>query len=91
VIPIYKAGQEDVPANYRPIATLEFLSKVYEKTIFNKMVKFFTKFNIIRKQQYGFGQGLSTGDALLRYTDSVYDSLENSRYMMSVFFRFFQS
>lgn len=88
VIPIYKAGEKCKAANYRPISTLEFLSKIYERIMYNRLIKFFDKFNIICIEQYGFRHDLSTGDALLKFTDAVYDAFENNRYMMSIFLDF---
>ena len=43
VVPIFKSGQSDVVLNYRPIATLPFLSKIYERVLFNSLTAFFKK------------------------------------------------
>jgi hypothetical protein len=84
VIPIFKAGRRDIIANYRPISTLHFLSKVFEKIVFNRMVAFFNKFDVISAHQFGFRRGRSTGDALLRYTDAIYEALNCGKSVVSV-------
>lgn len=88
VIPIFKAGQKVILSNYRPISTLDFLSKVYERVIYNRLINFFTKFNIICVEQFGFLRKLSTGDAILRFTDNIYNSLEKGNYLISVLLDF---
>ena len=46
VVHIFKSGQRDVVLNYRPIATLPFLSKIYERVLFNRLTTFFNKHEI---------------------------------------------
>jgi hypothetical protein len=84
VIPIFKSGPRDMASNYRPISTLEFLSKVYEKAMCNRLLNFLGKYNLICDQQYGFRANCSTSDAVLRFTDSVYGALNRSKYLIAV-------
>lgn len=88
VIPIFKSGPKNLAANYRPISTLHFLSKVFEKVFFNRFSLFFRKYDIICDQQFGFQKERSTTDALLLYLDSVYNSLNDSEYHVSVMLDF---
>ena len=46
VIPILKSGNENLVSNYRPISLLTTLSKVLEKLIKGRLVKFFDKHDI---------------------------------------------
>jgi len=43
VVPIYKSGQKDQLSNYRPISVLPFFSKILEKAVYNRLVKYFDK------------------------------------------------
>ena len=54
VIPIHKAGSKFKVNNYRPISTLQFLSKVIEKLIHARNNNFFERFNLFFKNQFGF-------------------------------------
>ena len=49
VIPIHKAGSKFKVNNYRPISTLQFLSKVIEKLIRARITNFFERFNLFFK------------------------------------------
>ena len=85
VIPIYKSGPRDVMSNYRPISTLHFISKVFEKLVDKRLRSFFSKYGVLSENQYGFRRGMSTADALLRFTNDVYDTFNNNMYMIAVF------
>ena len=88
VIPVFKSGDKRKVVNYRPISTLEFLNKIYEKLIFNRFNNFFRKYGIICDEQYGFLRGRSTSDAVLRYAESVYGAFNDSQYLLSVMLDF---
>ena len=40
MVPIFKYRQRDALLNYRPIATLPSLSKIYERVLFNRLTAF---------------------------------------------------
>ncbi|KAF9752791.1 putative RNA-directed DNA polymerase from transposon BS [Nosema granulosis] len=84
VLPIYKAGPRDKVINYRPISILDFLEKKFERTLCNRLMKFFKKYNTICDQQFGFRQGRSTSDAILQYSESIYSAYDASEYVISV-------
>ena len=88
VVPIFKSGQRDVVLNYRPIATLPFFSKIYERVLFNRLTAFFRKYEIISNDQFGFLKGRSTNDAVLLFTDAVYNILNRGDFLISVFLDF---
>ena len=49
VIPIYKSGDKTLLSNYRPISILNSFSKIFEKVIYNHLIDFIDKNNIIYK------------------------------------------
>jgi hypothetical protein len=55
VIPIFKAGDNTKLINYRPISLLSTFSKVLERLIYNKVIKFIEKHKILSLSQYGLG------------------------------------
>ena len=71
VVPIFKKGDRTNTANYRPIALLPFLSKVFERCIFNRITEFISKNNIITSCQFGFSKCKSTVDAINLVMDLV--------------------
>ena len=64
VIPVHKAKQKDIASNYTPISLLSPISKVFEKFLHIRLERFFSKNNVITKQQFGFRCGYSTEMAI---------------------------
>ena len=54
VIPLYKNKAMDHLVNYQPISLLITISKILEKIVYNRVVKFINKNDVLFKSQYGF-------------------------------------
>ena len=80
VIPLFKSGSIHEAQNYRPISLLSSLSKVLEKLIKERIVKFLHKHKIIFEHQYGFRENHSTTHALIDILTACYDNIENKQY-----------
>ncbi|KAI5638488.1 reverse transcriptase (RNA-dependent DNA polymerase) domain-containing protein [Phthorimaea operculella] len=76
IVPIHKAGPKDNPSNYRPISLLSLFSKVLEKLVNRRLVKYLNKHNIISTSQFGFQSGKSTEDAVGLLLDTVSGALD---------------
>ena len=85
VVPIYKKGDKDNPANYRPIAILPFFSKFFEKVMYNRLSTFVEKSQIIFYSQHGFRSGHSPLMSLLTMHDKISNAFENNEYSMGIF------
>jgi len=88
LVPIHKSGPRVDKENYRPISTLPFLSKVYERLIHARLMKYFLKYNLLYSDQYGFLKNKSTTDAILRFTDCCYSNFNRKEFLISVFLDF---
>jgi hypothetical protein len=55
VTPIFKANENNEFKNYRPISVLTCFSKLLEKLMYKRLIKF-----ILTKHQYGFRANRST-------------------------------
>ena len=55
--PLFKSGCKDDITNYRPIAILSAVVKLFEKCLCNQLVKHLDSNNIFYKHQYGFRAG----------------------------------
>ena len=77
VIPIYKKGDRNKPENYRPISLLSSISKIFEKLILRRMMKFCEKNNIITKNQYGFRSRRSCADAIATVTEFMRSEIDS--------------
>ena len=88
IVPIHKKGDSRIPSNYRPISILPYLSKIFEKVIFFRLVRHLTTNNVITPFQFGFCKNISTFDALVNITEMMYDSLNNKKTCINVLIDF---
>ena len=80
ITPLHKSGDTSDPSNYRPISTLSFYSKIFEKLMAKRILSFCKKFSIISPDQFGFQPGISTCDALVKLSESIYRSLDEKNH-----------
>ena len=85
VIPIHKKGAKDNFGNYRPISVLPALSKIFEKLIYNRLVCFLEKNNVLHEQQFGFRQNYSTSLAINALVNKFHESIECNNFMLGIF------
>ena len=81
---VYKKGDKRNPSNYRPISSLPFVSKIFEKSMANRLMKFFDKYNIINATQFGFQRNKSTTHAIECLTDIMYGNLNHHKITVNV-------
>ena len=65
--------------NYRPISLLPICGKIFEKTIFNSLYKYFNTNNLITKNQSGFRPGDSTTNQLLYLVNEIHEAFEDPK------------
>ena len=84
VTPVFKKGDQKICSNYRPISSLPFLSKIYERLIANRILSFFNKHSLFSEHQFGFLKNRSTKDALYDFSENIYDALNAKENNISV-------
>lgn len=83
--PILKKGtKSDDPSKYRPIALLPVLSKLFEKTMTNRIYNFLEKYNIFSDNQYGFRKKRSTSEAVFKYVQEILTYINDKHYAIGV-------
>lgn len=85
VIPIFKAGNRESVNNYRPIAILTTLSKIFERLINKRLTVYLENFNLLSNSQYGFRSGRSTESAVLDLVNFVAEKLDNKFKCLTIF------
>ena len=85
VVPIFKSGDPSLITNYRPISVLNFFSKVFEKVMYNHIISFMNKNDVLYDQQFGFRQKHSTQQAIIMLVDKITRSLDAGDIVISVF------
>ena len=88
IIPLHKKGPKTDLNNYRPISLLNIFSKIFEKLMKSHLVAFIHKNEILSKSQFGFQEGKSTLDALVKFSSEVYSQLDKSNFLLSIFVDF---
>ena len=54
VIPLFKSGDKSLFTNYRPVSVLPVFSKFLERIVYNRLINFLNKYDILFRNQYGF-------------------------------------
>ncbi|WP_195910758.1 reverse transcriptase domain-containing protein [Solemya velum gill symbiont] len=87
VIPIAKPGKDSTdPENYRPISLTGCLCKTMERMINDRLVWFSEPNNFSTNLQFGFRQGRSTIDHLVRLESYIRDAFLKTGCVVTVFF-----
>jgi hypothetical protein len=63
IIPIYKKGDVNIPANYRGISLISNFTKLFTSILNNRLLSWSEKNKIIKNSQFGFRPKLGTIDA----------------------------
>jgi hypothetical protein len=79
IFPVHKEGDKRDANNYRPIAVLPILAKIFEVTINNRILEFLTKNNLLHPNQFGFRKGSSTASATINLITKIVEGLEKKK------------
>lgn len=83
--PIFKNGDPKDPGSYRPISILSTFSKIFEKVLANRLLKFFNKFKVFSQSQHGYIHGKSTETAIFELYNSIVTALERKELPVGLF------
>lgn len=86
VIPIFKKGDETSIENYRPISLLSIFSKIFERVMYNNIVSFTNKYQLVSDTQHGFREKRSTETASFHFIEYVHKQLDQNKYVAGLFF-----
>lgn len=78
IIPVYKKGDKEDHNNYRPIAILPAISKIFESLVRTRIVSFLEKNSLLSDKQHGFRKNRSTTSALVQMMEFFVEALDNS-------------
>ena len=85
IVPIYKSGSRKCIENYRPIAVLKNLNKLFEKLLCQRLLSFLNCNGILSQAQFGFKKGYSTEIAILQLLTYILPAFQNRGYALAVF------
>ena len=85
ITPIFKSGDPCMVGNYRPISVLHPLSKVFERSFLVRFSGFIDENRLISHNQFGFVKGKNTQDALIKFTETMYENLNNRKVSAAIY------
>ena len=88
VTPIHKGKSKLQCNNYRPISILPIFSKILEKLMNSRLVRFLGINDIIYKHQYGFQENKSTSLAILELQSQLINNIEKGLFSCCIFLDF---
>ena len=71
IFPIFKSSDKYTFNNYRPISILPAFSKILEKIMATKLLRYFDKYNLFYKHQYGFRPKHSTIHPIIQLLNQI--------------------
>ena len=84
VLPLHKANNKMSLTNYRPIALLPSISKIFECVLLEQLTNHFTDNNLLSPQQYGFRAKHSTELAALNLVDYLTYKLDTGKIPINI-------
>lgn len=88
IIPLYKKSDHKNVSNYRPISLTSAVAKIVEKAFKMKLVSFLESTHYLAPHQFGFREGKSTEDAIMKLISEVYKCLNDKEKILSIFIDF---
>lgn len=58
VVPVYKGEDKTDPSNYRPISLLSIFNRIFEKTMYRRLMAYLELNGILCDSQYGFRKNI---------------------------------
>ncbi|KAL3613152.1 hypothetical protein CASFOL_042999 [Castilleja foliolosa] len=83
--PLYKKGEKEKLDNYRPIALIPVLAKLFERVIFVRLISFSDKYNILVNEQNGFRRERSTELAIYQLMLPIHESIDKRTDICTIF------
>ena len=77
IVPIFKKGDKQNIKNYLLVSLLPICSKVFERIIYDNMLKYFLNNNLVTAKQFGFKPGDSCINQLLSITHDIFTSFDS--------------
>ena len=88
IIPLPKSGDTSDVKNRRPVSILNIFSKLFEKSIYVRLLEYLTSQNLLSECQHGFLKNRSTESAIASFTEKIYKSLNDTKVAGAVYIDF---
>lgn len=88
VTPISKGGDPSNPTNYRPISILSTFAQIFERLVYQQLLNYLEKKQILNEFQFGFRKERSTEQSIIEITECFKKSIDQNMYTCSIFLDF---
>jgi len=88
ITPLFKGGDPMIIKNYRPVSVLPVFSKIFERLMYNRLMSYINKYQILYEYQFGFKKNHSTEMALIILIDKIVNALENNEHVIGIYLDF---
>ena len=88
VIPVFKSEDALLFSNYRPVSVLPVLSKIFERIMYDRLLKYLNKYDLLYKYQFGFRNKHSPNLALIFLIDKISTAIDEGKYVIGLFLDF---
>jgi hypothetical protein len=82
---LFKKGDRDNMANYRPISLLTSFSKIFEKLIYERLLQHIKINNILSEEQFGFRPSTSTDKASYKLINEILNAMNERKMVGGIF------
>jgi exonuclease III len=86
VVPIYKNGDQSDLNNYRPISLLSVFAKVLDRAMYERLIQFINKHNLLSDSHHGFVKDKNTTSALVESMSFIAEALDKGIKPVGIFF-----
>ena len=91
VIPLFKAGDNTITKKYRPVSILPSLSNIAEKIVYNRLLDYINKRDILSTNEYGLRKMHTTSMAIIDLVEKIHTAVDKGEYSIGIFFRLSKS
>ena len=88
VAPVFKANDEMIFTNYKPVSALPVFSKLIERLMYNRLVSYINENHLLCKYQFGFQAGKATYMALIVLIEKITEALDKGESVIGIFLDF---
>ena len=88
IVPINKVPTPVEKSDFRPIAILPALSKIFERLVCSQVIEFIENTHLYKDTVTGFRKGYSTGSALLKLRDDIRTAMKSGELSIIVLIDF---
>jgi len=85
IVPIHKKDDPKNVSNYRPVALLPSVSKIFEKVVSIQLKSYLEQHNLFDDKQHGFRSGRSVISAAVAFIESVIESVDKGKHTTGIF------